>query len=116
MKHDTLDTNLQIRFGVANKEALDKCPKCVGKPAKDCLCYCQFAEISDQMRENCSQARKMYGEYYKKEEELEVEIDDVVNIGDVASMKKRVDKFKHVVAGKSILYKKKPRNNNDPKE
>ena len=59
MRHETLDSHMQIRFRVECKENQEKCEKC--KDGGKCLCHCKFAEISDTMRRNCSQAWRKDG-------------------------------------------------------
>ena len=79
MSHETLDSHVQIRFGVECEKSRRNCTDC--KTRKEisrkedfnktdiekriekgrCLCHCKVAEISDAMKLNCSKARSEYG-------------------------------------------------------
>ena len=69
MSHETLDSHLQIRFGIETKSATEKCDSCTkrkeinvsetddGKTQKIvCDCHCDFSEIPQEMVENCAEA------------------------------------------------------------
>ena len=120
MKHETLDTNLQIRFGIECKETVEKCPKCLGKPSQNCMCHCSLAEISDTMRANCSQASKMFTAAKNRSDDNDNEGNnnediEILTPNDDQSLKKRVDKFKESLSKRSTFNKVKPTpRNTDP--
>ena len=74
MSHETLESHMQIRFGVESKEARDKCPTCATKKLiaqkddqnkseadmqaekKSCRCHCDFSPISQELVNHCTSA------------------------------------------------------------
>ena len=74
MTNDTLDSHLQIRFGMEDQSTKKKCSTCVSKlkvadkdPAvlteievkaskQTCTCHCALADISEEMVGNCAEA------------------------------------------------------------
>ena len=104
MSHDTLDSHMQIRYGIESRETKDKCEKCGGDgDAKTkCACHCKLAEISDDMRMNCSKAYTfMRRKDDTADENLEME---TVEDNDNSSFKMRIEKFKVKVSKRVTLY------------
>ena len=104
MRHDTLDSHMQIRYGIESRETKDKCEKCGGDgDAKvKCPCHCKLAEISDDMRMNCSKA-------YTFMRRIDDALDENVNMeiaedNDNSSFKRRIEKFKVQVMKRVTLY------------
>ena len=74
MSHETLDSHMQVRFGVECEQSRRKCSDCNTRKEisrkedvdktdiekkiekRSCLCHCKVAEISDAMKLNCSKA------------------------------------------------------------
>ena len=68
MSHLTLDSHLQIRFGIEAKSSRDKCDSCSKRKEKDvvetdaktnksvCDCHCDYSEIPQEMVDNCAEA------------------------------------------------------------
>ena len=101
MSHETLDSQMQIRFGMESKESRSKCDKCRDNADARCLCHCKFAEISDVMRMNCSNASSLR----RKEEVPTSNIDtEEVAENNNSSFKKRIDSFKNKVSKRTSLY------------
>ena len=107
MSHDTLDTHMQIKYGMESKETRAKCDKCNDASTQTCPCHCKFADISDKMRLNCSQAwRGMKTSKETASEEAGGE--EIVSEGGFTiSFQRRLDKFKESLDKRPTLSKEK---------
>lgn len=105
LKHETLDTCLQIRFGMESKETVSKCSH--SNCSNCCKCHCNLAEISDKMRENCSNA---YRTLKSVEQSKKNDTIDVQQESENEGLKKRLNKFKESLSKRSTFYQAQPRN------
>ena len=77
MTHETLDSHMQIRYGIECLDAKRKCSTCMLKvqlsekddneetevekteEKKICVCHCKYSEITDEMMVNCGEAWRL---------------------------------------------------------
>ena len=111
---------MQVHYGIECAEAKEKCNTCVQKQVisekdpksltdkekkeekKVCLCHCKYAEISNTMLANCSQAWK--SEDQMKEAEGAAEEDEKVEDNGDAELAKRLEKLKGAVSKRTTFY------------
>ena len=106
MSHDTLDTHMQIKYGMESKDTRDRCSKCKDDPSISCPCHCKIAEISDVMRSNCAQAWRATLSS-SKEAQVEELNDEFSSVSPMFSdsFRKRVEKNKEALSKRGSLSK-----------
>ena len=119
MTHETLDSHMQIHYGMESRETKQNCDVCVlkekiaGKESKDltevekktgkkvCVCHCKYSEITNTMMSNCAVAWKAE----IKEEDAAEEEEEPVEIGEEdEQLLKRIEKLRSSVAKRVTLY------------
>ena len=106
MSHDTLDTHMQIKYGMESKDTRDKCLKCNDSSSISCPCHCKIAEISDEMRSNCAQAWRATVSSSKEADIGEVNDEfSCVSPEFSVSFKKRIEKVKDALMKRDSLTK-----------
>ena len=107
MSHETLDTHMQIKYGMESKETRAKCDKCNDTSTQTCPCHCKFADISDKMRLNCSHAWRAMNTS-KETASVEARNEEILSEGGFTiSFQRRLDKFKESIDKRPTLGKEK---------
>ena len=122
MTHETLDSHMQIHYGIECAESKQKCNRCIQKAViaekkpellteqekkeekKVCICHCKYSEISSTMLANCSEARKAETEKAQLNAALaDEEKEDEQHDGSEEWMN-RLEKLKAATAKRTTLY------------